>query len=228
MRVLSREELVAALRAVGTKRYHHLHPFHVKMNAGELSREQIRCWVANRWYYQRGIPLKDAAILSNCPSREVRRLWLHRITDHDGREGTEGGLEAWLQLGEAVGLPREELLDERHVAPAARFAVDAYVHFAREQPWPIAVASSLTELFAPDLMRERIAAFEKHYRWIRPEGLAYFRSRVPRAKGDSDEALELVVAHCRTRELQDAALSALSFKCDVLWALLDAIAGACP
>jgi pyrroloquinoline-quinone synthase len=224
--LLSREDFVSALREVGTKRYHHLHPFHVKMNAGGLSREQIRCWVANRWYYQRGIPLKDAAILSNCPSREVRRVWLHRLTDHDGREGAEGGLEAWLQLGEAVGFPREELLDERHVVPGARFAVDAYVTFARTKPWPIAVASSLTELFAPDLMRERIAAFETHYRWIRPEGLAYFRSRVPRAKGDSDEALDLTVTHCGTREMQDEAVAALSFKCDVLWALLDAIAGA--
>jgi pyrroloquinoline-quinone synthase len=205
----TREELLFELRAVGTRRYHHLHPFHVKMNAGQLTPEQLRGWVANRYYYQRNIPLKDAAILSNCPLREVRRLWLHRITDHDGHDGEGGGIEAWLQLGQAVGLGRDELLDERHVVPGVRFAVDAYVTFAKTQPWPIAVASSLTELFAPDLMKERIAAFEQHYKWIKPEGLAYFRGRVPRAKGDSEEALDLVVSHCQTLAEQREAVRAM-------------------
>jgi pyrroloquinoline-quinone synthase len=192
------------------------------MNAGQLTPEQIRGWVANRYCYQRSIPLKDAAILSNCPLRDVRRLWLHRITDHDGGPGDDGGIEAWLQLGQATGLSRDELLDERHVVPGVRFAADAYVTFAKTSPWPIAVASSLTELFAPDLMRERIAAFERYYPWIRPEGLAYFRSRVPRAKRDSDEALDLVVAHCQTLAEQKAAVAALALKCDILWAMLDA------
>ena len=218
----TREELLYELRAVGTRHYHHLHPFHLKMNAGQLSAEQLRGWVANRYYYQRSIPLKDAAILSNCSLREVRRLWLHRITDHDGSDGEPGGIEAWLQLGQAAGLSRDELLDERHVVPGVRFAVDAYVTFAKTRPWPIAVASSLTELFAPDLMVERIAAFEKHYKWIKPEGLAYFRGRVPRAKGDSDEALDLVVSHCQTLAEQKDAVRALEFKCDLLWAMLDA------
>jgi len=220
--VWSRETFQAKLREVGMTRYHHLHPFHREMNEGRLSRGQIRSWAANRFYYQRSIPLKDAAILSNCPLREVRRLWLHRITDHDGQHEGEGGIEAWLQLAEATGLSREETLDGRHVVPGVRFAVDAYVNFARQKPWPIAVASSLTELFAPDLMQERLAAFERHYGWVHPDGLRYFRSRLTLARNDSAEALELTLAHCSTPELQREAVSALSFKCDLLWAMLDA------
>jgi pyrroloquinoline-quinone synthase len=217
-----RDAFVQRLRAVGMSRYHHQHPFHLNMNAGNLTPEQLRGWAANRFYYQRNIPLKDAAILSNCPLREVRRLWLHRLSDHDGHAGTEGGIEAWLALAEATGLTREETLDGRHVLPGVRFAVDAYVTFARDKPWPIAVASSLTELFAPDLMRDRLAAFEQHYRWVRPEGLAYFRSRLTLARNDSQEALELTLAHCTTLDMQEEAVRALSFKCDLLWAMLDA------
>ncbi len=218
-----RETFVQKLRDVGMTRYHDKHPFHVRMNAGALDAEQIRGWIANRYCYQRSIPIKDAAILANLPSRELRRLWLHRILDHDGSSGDAGGLGAWLRLGEAAGLAREELLDERHVLPGVRFATDAYVNFARQQPWPLAVASSLTELFAPDLMRERIAAFEQHYGWVRPEGLEYFRSRLTLARNDSQEALELTITHCATPELQQAAVRALSFKCDLLWAMLDAM-----
>ena len=220
--IWDRDTFVQHLRTVGVKRYHHQHPFHQRMNAGRLSPSELRGWAANRFYYQRNIPLKDAAILSNCPLREVRRTWLHRLTDHDGRVGSEGGIEAWLLLAEATGLSREETLDGRHVLPGVRFAVDAYVSFARQKPWPIAVASSLTELFAPDLMRDRLAAFEQHYTWVRPEGLAYFRSRLTLARDDSQEALELTLAHCNTVELQRAAVEALSFKCDLLWAMLDA------
>jgi pyrroloquinoline-quinone synthase len=193
------------------------------MNAGQLGESQIRGWVANRFCYQQAIPIKDAAIVSNLPHREIRRLWLHRITDHDGLRGDEGGIGAWLRLGEATGLTREEMLDERHVLPGVRYATEAYVNFARKQPWPLAIASSLTELFAPDLMRERIAAFEKHYRWVKPEGLEYFRSRLTLARNDSTEALELTLTHCSTRELQAEAVRALSFKCDLLWAMLDAM-----
>src|SRR5436190_3406523 len=145
-----KEWFVARLREIGSRRYHHLHPFHVAMSAGQLSPDALRGWVANRFYYQRNIPIKDAAIISNCPVREVRRAWLHRISDHDGKDDGEGGIEAWLRLGEACGLTRDELLDEHHVVPAVRFAVDAYVQFARTHPWPVAIASSLTELFAPD------------------------------------------------------------------------------
>jgi len=218
------------------------------MNEGQLSPDALRGWVANRFYYQRNIPLKDAAILANCPVREVRRAWIHRILDHDGvasgavqsavpsgeREvphapatahatADEGGIEAWMRLGEACGIPRDELLDNRHLLPGVRFAVDAYVNFARSQPWPIAIASSLTELFAPDLMSSRLAAFEKSYRWIDPRGLEYFRRRVTQARRDSDEALAITLEYCNTPELQREAVRALEFKCDVLWSMLDAI-----
>jgi len=204
-------------------RYHHKHPFHRHMNTGQLNEEQLRGWVANRFYYQRNIPIKDAAILSNCPVCEVRRLWLHRITDHDGLRDGEGGIEAWLRMAEATGLTREETLDERHVLPGVRFAVDAYINFARTKPWPVAVASSLTELFAPDLMRERLAAFEKYYPWVPSWGLDYFRSRLTQARVDSDQALELTLTYCNTDNLQEEAIRALSFKCDLLWAMLDAM-----
>lgn len=211
------------LREIGTRRYHHQHPFHLAMNAGKLGPEAIRSWVANRFYYQRNIPIKDAAILSNCPLREVRRIWLHRIVDHDGTGEGKGGIEAWLKLGEACGLSKADLWEGRQVVPGARFAVDAYVNFARTKPWPVAVASSLTELFAPDLMANRLAAFEKYYTWVKPWGFDYFRSRVTQARVDSEEGLQLTLQHCNTAELQQEAVRALSFKCDVLWALLDAI-----
>jgi len=217
--------LVDRLRA-HARSYHSAHPFHVRMNEGTLSPEQIRGWVANRFAYQEAIPVKDAAILSNCPDVAVRRRWIRRITDHDGTvdDGpTSGGIEAWLRLGEACGLTREEILDHRHLQPGVRFAVDAYVDFARRRPWVEAVASSLTELFAPDLMAQRLAAFEKYYTWIEPGGLEYFRNRLLQAPRDSEHALEIVVEHCRTAAEQDAAEAALSFKCDVLWAIMDGI-----
>ena len=218
-----RETFVENLRAIGTRAYHDKHPFHVAMNGGRLSPEALRGWVANRFYYQRNIPLKDAAILSNCPVREVRRTWIHRILDHDGDAQNEGGIEAWLRLGEACGLSRDELMEHRHIEPGVRFAVDAYVNFARTQPWPIAIASSLTELFAPDLMAARLAAFEKFYPWIDPRGLDYFHRRTTQAGRDSDEALAITLKHCNTPELQREAIRALEFKCDVLWSILDAI-----
>jgi pyrroloquinoline-quinone synthase len=214
--------LVEALRSQA-RSYHDQHPFHVRMNAGRLSRRQIQGWVANRYYYQENIPRKDAAILANCPDLEVRRRWIRRIIDHDGTTGGEGGIEAWLRLGEAVGLTREEVADGRHLVPGVRFAVDAYVTFARTKPWVEAVASSLTELFAPDLMAERLAAFERHYTWIDPGGLAYFRARLQQAPRDSEHALEVVTRHCRSAQDQARAVAALSFKCDVLWSVMDAI-----
>jgi len=213
---------VEALRAQ-SRRYHDQHPFHVRMNDGRLSRRQIQGWVANRFYYQASIPRKDAAILANCPDREVRRRWIRRILDHDGTEGAEGGIESWLRLAQAVGLTRDEVLDERHLVPGVRFAVDAYVTFARTRPWVEAVASSLTELFAPDLMSERLAAFERCYPWIDRRGLAYFRARLHQAPRDAEHALQVVTEHCRTPERQQRAVAALSFKCDVLWSVLDAI-----
>jgi len=221
--IWDRETFVEKLRAIGARAYHDKHPFHVAINEGHLSPEALRGWVANRFYYQRNIPLKDAAILSNCPVREVRRVWIHRILDHDGNAETEGGIEAWLRLGEACGLPRDELMEDRHLRPGVRFAVDAYVNFACTQPWPVAIASSLTELFAPDLMRTRLAAFDKFYSWIDPRGLDYFRRRTTQAQRDADEALAITLKYGNTPELQREAARALEFKCDVLWSMLDAI-----
>ncbi len=216
-------EFLKALRDVGEGRYHHLHPFHVRMNRGELTPNEIRRWAANRFYYQRSISLKDAALLSNCPERDVRRLWLHRIVDHDGRTGDEGGIEAWLRLGEACGLTREALWAGEGLLPGVRFAVDAYVTFARTEPWPVAVASSLTEMFAPDLMAERLAAFRRFYTWIPDWGFDYFQRRVTQARTDSDEALAIVLQWCNDDALRRRAVAALRFKCDVLWAQLDSI-----
>jgi pyrroloquinoline-quinone synthase len=223
---LDRDAFLARLREVGMTRYHDKHPFHIAMNEGKLNPEQVKGWIVNRFYYQRNIPVKDAAIVSNCPIREVRRMWLHRISDHDGLKEGEGGIENWLRLGEASGIPREDLLSGKGLLPKAREAVDSYVTFTRTKPWPIAVASSLTELFAPDLMKNRIVAFEKYYAWVKPWGLDYFKSRVTQARVDSDQGLELVFAHCDTRDLQEEAVKALQFKCGLLWDLVDSVAQA--
>ncbi len=216
------QELEAALRAQHS-RYHHLHPFHQRMNAGELTPEEVRRWVVNRFYYQKSIPLKDAAILSNCPEVEVRREWIGRIIDHDGQTPGSGGIEAWLRLGEAVGLSRSQLLSEEDVLPGVRYAVDAYVNFCRSRPWIESVASSLTELFGPDAIRDRVAALERHYPWIDPAGFEYFRVRLKQAPRDASYALNLVLERCRTVEMQQQAVRALAFKCDLLWSQLEAI-----
>ena len=215
-------QFVTCLRRVG-KTYHDRHPFHVLMNQGKLTRPQLQGWVANRFYYQTQIPIKDAAILSNCPERELRRAWIQRILDHDGTDADLGGIEKWLRLGEAVGLKRRELLAQERLLPGVRYAVDAYVAFCRTQPWIIAKASSLTELFAPALMSKRIAAFERHYPWVKEEGLRYFRGRLTQAPRDADFALRLVVERCQSREFQESAVAALKFKCELLWAMLDAM-----
>jgi len=179
--------------------------------------------VANRFYYQRCIPLKDAAILANCPEVAVRREWIRRIVDHDGATHGTGGIESWLRLGEALGVAQGELLSERRVLPAVRYAVDAYVSFARRKPWIEAVAASLTELFGPAAIRVRLAALERHYEWIDPAGLEYFRTRLVQAPHDAQYALHLTLRRCRTREQQEAAVAALRFKTEVLWAQLEAI-----
>ena len=223
----SREAFELQLRAKG-RAYHIHHPFNVMLNGGRATREQVRGWVANRFYYQIAIPIKDAAVLSNCPDAEVRRGWVQRILDHDGFElggvRDAGGIEAWLRLAQAVGLTREEVTDLRHVAPAVRFAVDAYVNFARRAPWQEAVCSSLTELFAPEIHQQRLATWPEHYAWIEPEGLHYFRSRVSQARRDVEQGLAVTLAHFVTRAQQERALEVLQFKLDVLWALNDAIA----
>jgi pyrroloquinoline-quinone synthase len=224
----SPDEFIARLRAVGEAKYHDKHPFHIRMHQGQLTENQFRGWVLNRFYYQKNIPIKDAFVLSKLPTREDRRRWLQRIIDHDGRQGDEGGIEAWLRLGEAAGLSREELMDTQRILPGVRFAVDSYVNFCRLKPWRQAVASSLTELFAPDLVGKRIEVIEKHYPWIRPEGLEYFRRRLTQAPRDVDHALDLVIRTARTRKDQQKAVDALNFKCDVLWSLLDAVEKAYP
>lgn len=218
-----REEFIARLREVGQLKYHDKHPFHLRMHAGGLTPDELRGWILNRFYYQRNIPVKDALVLSKLPTREDRRLWLQRIIDHDGRQSAEGGIEAWVRLGEAAGISRAAMWDDERILAGARFAVDAYVNFCRLRPWPEAVASSLTELFAPDIVGRRIVVIEKHYPWVKPEGLEYFRRRLDQAPRDVSHGLDLVIRGARTREDQERAVAALSFKCDVLWSLVDAI-----
>jgi pyrroloquinoline-quinone synthase len=218
-------EFERQLRAKG-ERYHIHHPFQAGMNAGRCTREQIQGWACNRFYYQVSIPLKDAAILSNCPDREVRRRWIQRIVDHDGTKDDEGGIEAWIRLGVATGLARAEVTSLEHVLPGVRFAVDAYVDFARRQPWQEAVCASLTELFAPQIHRDRLAGWPQHYPWIDPAGLDYFRSRLSQARRDVEHGLEVTLGHFRTRAQQERALDILQFKLDVLWSMLDAMQAA--
>ncbi len=218
----SREEFERRLRDKG-RLYHIHHPFHVMMNEGRANREQIQGWVANRFYYQISIPIKDAAILANCRDRDVRREWVQRIIDHDGREGDEGGIEAWLRLGEAVGLTREEILSREHVLPGVRFAVDAYVNFARNASWQEAVCSSLTELFAPEIHQRRLDSWPQHYPWIDMEGYHYFRGRLSEARRDVEHGLTVTLDHFRSAEQQKRALDILQFKLDVLWSILDAM-----
>jgi pyrroloquinoline-quinone synthase len=216
-------EFEARLRAVARERYHDRHPFNVRMHDGGLRPAEVRSWIANRFHYQRHIPVKDALITAKLDSPRLRRMWLRRIEDHDGRSEGEGGIERWLRLGEAAGLDRRGLLAGEPVLPGVRLAVEGYVNFCRLRPPLEAVAASLTELTAPGLMRRRIDAFERHYPWIAADGLAYFRARVDQGRRDSTEALALVLEWARTRDDQRRALSALTFKCEVLWALLDAV-----
>ena len=219
------------LRAMES-RYHSRHPFNRRLNAGELQPFQVRGWVANRFYYQCRIPIKDAAILSNCGDRATRRRWIVRMLDHDGHgdhEGTNaGGIEIWTRLGLATGVRRETLDSHALVVPGVRFAVDAYVNFARHAPWQEAVISSLTEMFAPRIHQDRLAGWPSHYPWIDASGLDYFRSRIPLADRDVEHGLEVAKQWCTTRERQERALQILGFKLDILWAMLDAIEKAYP
>jgi pyrroloquinoline-quinone synthase len=220
-------EFEERLRALGT-RYHIHHPFNLRMNSGQCSPQQIRGWVANRFYYQINIPQKDAAILSNCPDRHTRRLWIQRLLDHDGSGDDEGGIEAWARLGDAVGLERQELWSLVRVLPGVRFAVDAYVNFARRAPWQEAVCSSLTEMFAPQIHHDRLSGWPSLYPWIDTDGLQYFRSRIPLAQRDVEHGLAVTLSYFRTREAQQRALDILQFKLDILWSMLDAIEKAYP
>jgi pyrroloquinoline-quinone synthase len=219
----TRAEFELRLREAG-RAYHIHHPFNLMLNGGRASREQIRGWVANRFYYQINIPVKDAAILANCPERAVRRNWVQRILDHDGYGDDPGGIESWLRLAEAVGLERAQVESLQQVLPGVRFAVDAYVNFARRAPWPEAVCASLTELFAPEIHRQRLATWPQHYPWIDSAGLSYFQSRVSLARRDVEFGLALTLERFETRPAQERALQVLQFKLDVLWQMNDAMA----
>ncbi len=218
----SRAEFEAKLREKG-RAYHIHHPFNVMLNSGHAQAAQIRGWVANRFYYQISIPIKDAAILSNCNDRAVRREWIQRIHDHDGHGDDPGGIEAWLRLADAVGLERARTESLQEVLPGVRFAVDAYVNFARRAPWPEAVCSSLTEMFAPEIHRQRLAGWPEHYPWIERDGLRYFQNRVSQARKDVEFGLATTLDRFTTRAAQERALDILQFKLDVLWQMNDAM-----
>jgi pyrroloquinoline-quinone synthase len=219
----SAEEFEQRLRERG-RAYHIHHPFNVMLNGGGATPAQIRGWVANRFYYQINIPIKDAAILANCEERAVRRNWVQRILDHDGYGEDSGGIESWLRLAEAVGLARAEVESLKPVLPGVRFAVDAYVNFARRAPWQEAVCASLTELFAPEIHKQRLASWPEHYPWIDQAGLRYFQSRVSLARRDVEFGLAFTLDHFVTRTMQERALEILKFKLDVLWQMNDAMA----
>ncbi len=217
-------DFVERLRREGSSRYHDEHPFHVRMHEGKLDQAGLRAWVLNRYYYQTRIPIKDALILAKSPDATFRRAWIRRIHDHDGNGIDEpGGLAQWLRLAEGVGLDREVVASCRDVLPGVRFACDEYVTLVEKSPLVVAVASSLTEFFAPDLMSKRIAAWEQYYPWVDAEALGYFRVRVVRARRDSEEAIKFVTENARTRELQDACVMALIRKTEILWHLLDCV-----
>ncbi|MCE8003416.1 pyrroloquinoline-quinone synthase PqqC [Billgrantia ethanolica] len=219
---LSPEAFREALMAKGAY-YHIHHPYQIDMAEGRATPEQIRGWVANRFYYQVMIPQKDAALLANCPDADTRRRWIQRLLDHDGRDDDAGGIEAWLTLGEAVGLSRDELWSQQHVLPGVRFAVDAYVNFVRRASWQEGAISSLTELFAPLAHQSRLDTWPGHYPWIDEAGYGYFRKRLKEARRDVEHGLEVALAVCTTAETQQRALDILQFKLDVLWSMLDAM-----
>lgn len=220
---LPKDAFIDWLRREGARRYHDHHPVHIRMHEGTLTKEQLQAWVLNRFYYQTRIPVKDAIIVSRSDDAAFSRQWVRRIHDHIGAEDGDGGLALWLRLAEGVGLDRERVASCADVLPGVRFACDAYVQLVRERSFVEAVASSLTEFFAPDLMSRRIAAWEKHYPWVSPEMLAYFRSRVPRARRDSEEAIEYVVTHADTYAMQTKCVEALITKTQILWHLLDCV-----
>ena len=220
---MSPEQLEAAIRQVGAERYHDKHPFHGLLHGGKLDKGQVQAWALNRYCYQSGVPRKDAALMSRVHDRELRREWVHRILDHDGAEGEEGGIERWLVLTQSLGLEREYVTSMRGALPATRFAVEAYVNFVRERSLLEAVASSLTELFAPSIHRERISGMLENYDFVGERAMQYFRRRLDQANRDADFALDYVKRNALTRDTQEAAVAAVRFKCDVLWAQLDAL-----
>jgi pyrroloquinoline-quinone synthase len=221
--LMSPEDLADALRAIGAERYHNLHPFHRLLHDGKLSRQQVQAWALNRYYYQASIPIKDATLLARLPTAELRREWRRRLVDHDGDAPGTGGVARWLKLAEGVGLDRDYVESGVGILPATRFAVDAYVAFVRDRSLLEAIASSLTEMFSPNIIAERVSGMLKNYDFITQDTLAYFTPRLTQAPRDVDFALGYVTQHARTPAEQQAVLAALRFKCDVLWAQLDAL-----
>jgi pyrroloquinoline-quinone synthase len=222
-KIMSPEELEQELRAIGAERYHDKHPFHKLLHGGKLNKGQVQAWALNRYCYQSAVPRKDAALMSRCHDRQLRRDWIHRIMDHDGYGEEEGGIERWLLLTDGLGLDREYVIARKGALPETIFAVEAYVNFVREKTLVEAVASSLTELFAPKIHKERISGMLENYDFISDKVMAYFKRRLTQAPDDANFALEYVKRNARTPEAQMAALDALRFKCNVLWAQLDAL-----
>jgi pyrroloquinoline-quinone synthase len=219
----SRAAFEDRLRAIGAARYHDKHPFHIRLHAGDLNQGQVQAWVLNRFYYQKSIPLKDASLIGRANDIALRREWIGRLADHDGTAPGEGGIERWLLLAEGVGLDRDTVASCDGVLPATRFACEAYIRFVREKSLLEAVASSLTEMFAPTLHKTRIAALLEHYPFANDQTLAYFRTRLTQAPEDVAYGLGYVLDRADSAEKQAQCLTALSFKTDVLWAQLDAL-----
>jgi coenzyme PQQ biosynthesis protein C len=222
--MLSADELEAALRDIGAQRYHRLHPFHGLLHGGQCTKGQVQAWALNRYYYQAMIPIKDASLIARCEESAVRREWRSRLVDHDGEHDGDGGIARWLKLTDGLGLDRDYVTSTRGLLPGTRFAVEAYVRFVREKTLLEAIASSLTELFSPVIITERMAGMLANYDFISRETMSYFDKRPPQAQRDSDFALDYVKQHARTPEQQSQVLAALEFKCSVLWSMLDALA----
>jgi coenzyme PQQ biosynthesis protein C len=220
---MSPDALEAALRDIGARRYHRLHPFHGLLHGGKCTRGQVQAWALNRYYYQAQIPIKDASLIARCADPTLRREWRSRLVDHDGESATDGGIARWLALTTALGLEHDYVVSLRGLLPATRFAVDAYVHFVRERTLLEAVASSLTELFSPQVISERVEGMLRGYDFVSAQALSYFSKRPPLARRDSEFALDYVKRQACSPEAQQSVLHALEFKCDVLWAMLDAL-----
>jgi coenzyme PQQ biosynthesis protein C len=220
---MTADELECSLKEIGARRYHHLHPFHALLHGGKCSKGQVQAWALNRYYYQAMIPVKDASLIARCDDANLRREWRSRLVDHDGQTAIDGGIARWLKLTDALGLDRAYVVSLAGLLPATRFAVDAYVHFVRDKTLLEAVASSLTELFSPGIISERVEGMLKNYDFISGDALSYFSKRPPLARRDSEFALHYVKRHATTPEVQHAVRRALEFKCDVLWAMLDAL-----
>lgn len=220
---LTPDALEAVLRKVGASRYHNRHPLHHKMTSGLLTREQMQAWALNRYCYQSIIPRKDAMILARAEDPAFRAEWRKRIEDHDGSDGWNGGIGRWLKLATGLGLDRDLVISQRGALPATRFAVGAYLSFCTDKSLLEAVASSLTELFSPAIISERVPAMLARYDYVTEDILAYFKPRETQASRDADFALAYVLQHADEAQKQQKVIDALVFKCDLLWAMLDGL-----